>query len=274
MREKYAKDFTPKELMIVAAAREIEDQDVVFVGVGLPLAAAYLAKITHAPRARILFESGIIDSIPMDTPIGIADPRLSNKCTKSCGLFYALSLLQKGYVDISLLGGAEVDKYGNINSTVIGNYRRPDIRLPGSGGGSDAASHSKRTVILIPHEKRRLPERVSFLTSPGYISGPGDREKAGLRGGGPSRVITDLAVLGFHHKTKMMQLESLHPGVPLSDVRRNTGFGLIIPKRPRVTRPPTSKQLRLLRSEIDHRGFYANKFGEQNPIRHLCRFPR
>jgi len=127
--------------------------------------------------------------------MGIADPRLAYKCAKSCGLFYALSILQRGYVDISLLGGAEVDKYGNINSTVIGDYRRPTIRLPGSGGANDAASHSKRTVILVPHEKCRLPERVSFITSPGHIHGPNDRKEAGLERGGPSRVITDLALI-------------------------------------------------------------------------------
>jgi len=237
--------------MIVAAARQIEDQDVVFVGVGVGLAAAYLAKMTHAPKARILFESGIIDSIPRDTPIGIADPRLSRDCAKSCGLFYTLGVLQRGYVDVSLLGGAEVDKYGNINSTVIGNYRRPRIRLPGSGGANDAASHSKRTVILISHEKSRLPERVSFMTSPGYISGPRGRKEAGLSGGGPSRVITDLAVLGFHHRSKMMRLESVHQGIALAEIENNTGFELIIPRRVRITEPPTVKQLRLLRSRIN-----------------------
>ena len=261
MEKRYAKGFTTKELMIVAMAREIVDEDVVFVGVGVPLAAAYLAKITHAPRARILFESGIIDSLPIDTPIGIADPRLSYKCAKLCGLFYALSVLQRGYVDVSLIGGAEVDKYGNINSTVIGDYHRPNIRLPGSGGANDAASHSKRTVILIPHEKRRLTEKVSYITSPGYIHGPDDRKEAGLKGGGPSQVITDLAVLGFHHKSKMMQLESLHPGVSITEIKENTGFELIIPKRIRTTEPPTVEQLNLIRSKIDRHGFYTkNKF--------------
>jgi len=257
MGEKYAKDFTTKELMIVAAAREIADQDVVFIGVGLPLAAAYLAKVTHAPRARILFESGIVGSIPVDTPIGIADPRLSHNCAKSCGLFYTLSLLQRGYVDISLLGGAEVDKYGNINSTVIGEYRKPTIRLPGSGGANDAASHSKRTVILIPHEKRRLPERVSFITSPGYIRGPKDRKQAGLEGCGPTRVITDLVILGFDQKTRTMQVESIHPNVSVAEIRENTGFELRVPEKVRATEPPTVEQLKHLRTEIDPQGFYS-----------------
>lgn len=256
----YAKNFTIKEMMIVAAAREIEDRDIVFIGVGIQLAACYLAKITHAPKAKIFFESGIIDSIPIDSPLGIADQRLAYKCSKICGTFYSLSILQRGYVDVSFLGGAEVDRYGNINSTVIGDYRKPNIRLPGSGGANDAASHSKRFVILIPHERRRFPEKISFITSPGYINGPNLRKEAGLKGGGPSRVITNLAVLGFHNKSKMMQLESLHQGVSLSEVIKNTGFELILPKKVRTTEPPTVEQLKLLRSKIDPRGLYNKKY--------------
>jgi glutaconate CoA-transferase subunit B len=245
IEKNYAKNFTSQEMMIVAAAREIMDRDVVFIGVGIQLAAAYLAKITHAPNANIFFESGIIDSIPIDSPIGIADPRLAYKCSKICGNFYSLSILQRGYVDVSFLGGAEVDRYGNINSTVIGNYHKPNIRFPGSGGANDATSHSKRVVILIPHEKRRLPEKVSFITSPGYIYGPYFRKEAGLKGGGPSRVITNLAVLGFHPESKIMQLESLHQGVSLSEVIKKTGFELIIPKKVRTTESPTVEQLKL-----------------------------
>lgn len=256
---RHAKEFTARELMVVAAAREIVDRNVVFVGVGIPLAAAYLAKLSHAPRAKILFESGIIDSIPSGTPMGIADPRLAYKCAKSCGLFYALSILQRGYVDISLLGGAEVDKYGNINSTVIGDYRRPTIRLPGSGGANDAASHSKRTVMLVPHEKCRLPERVSFITSPGHIHGPNDRKEAGLEGGGPSRVITDLAVIGFHRRRKMMRLQSLHPGVSIREIKEKTGFEISIPDRIRTTEPPTVEELRVLRSQVDRDGIYTKR---------------
>ncbi len=259
MEKKYVKDYSTKELMIVAAAREIVDQDVVFVGVGIQLAAAYLAKLTHAPKSRILFESGVVDSIPVGTPRGIADPRLSYRCAKSCGLFYVLGVLQRGYVDVSLLGGAEVDKYGNINSTVIGDYRRPNIRLPGSGGANDAASHSKRIVIMIPHEKRRFPEQVSFITSPGYLHGSDDRKQTGLNGGGPSKIITDLAVLRFHHQSKIMQIESVHPGVSLKQIKENTGFKLSIPEGGRMTEPPTFEQLKLLRSRIDRNGLYTKK---------------
>lgn len=161
-----------------------------------------------------------------------------------------------------MLGAAEVDKYGKINTTVIGSYRSPSIRLPGSGGADDAASHSKRIVILIPHEKRRLPEKVSLVTSPGYIHGPGDREKAGLKRGGPSRVITDLAVLGFDHESKMMKLESLHQGVSSAENKENTGFEIMIPKNIRTTEPPTTKQLKLLRSKIDPPSFYREKWRE------------
>jgi len=254
--------YTAQELMIVTAAREIVDRDVVFVGVGIPLAAAYLAKITHAPNARIIFESGIVDSVPVDTPLGIADPRLSYSCAKICGLFYALGVLQRGYVDISLLGGAEVDRYGNVNSTAIGDYRTPTVRLPGSGGANDAASHSKRFVVLIPHEKRRLPERVSFVTSPGYIHGPDDRRETGLTGGGPCRVITDLAVMGFHPRRRIMQLESLHPNVPVSEIRDSTGFEVLTQKDVRTTEPPSKEQLKLLRTRIDPHGVYTKKWRE------------
>lgn len=259
MKRQYAQHFTNKELMIVAAAREVADDEVVFVGVGVGIAAAYLAKMTHAPHAKIIFESGIVDSDPVDSPIGIADPRLAYKCAKTCGTSYVLDLLQKGRVDVSLLGAAEVDKYGNMNSTVIGAYHKPQIRLPGSGGGNDAASHSKRTVILIVHEKRRFPETVSFITSPGYIRGPNDRKTVGLKGGGPSRVITDLAVLGFHARSKIMQVESIHPGVPFDDIRKNSGFDMSIPAGIPRTGPPTAKELNLLRSKIDRHGFFTEQ---------------
>jgi len=262
MHQRYASEFTANEQMIVAAARQIQDGDVVFVGVGLPLAAACLAKMSHAPKARIVFESGIVDSFPVGTPLGIADPRLSYRCAQSCGLFYALSILQRGYTDVSLLGAAEVDKYGNVNSTVIGDYRRPSIRLPGSGGANDAASHSKRVVILIPHEKRRLPEKVSFVTSPGYMHGPSDRKESGLKGGGPSRIITDLAVLRFHPESKIMQLESVHRDVSVSQVQQNTGFELMIPGEVPTTEPPTVEQLKLLRLKIDQHGVYTKKWRE------------
>ena len=178
MEQRYASDFTANEQMIATPSRQVQNGDVVFIGVGLPLAAACIPKMSHAPMAKLVFESGIIDSIPVGTPLGIADPRLSYRCAQSCGLFYALSILQRGYTDVSLLGAAEVDKYGNVNSTVIGDYRRPSIRLPGSGGANDAASHSKRVVILIPHEKRRPPGKVSFVTSPGYLGDPPIARKA------------------------------------------------------------------------------------------------
>jgi glutaconate CoA-transferase subunit B len=239
--------YNHREMMIVAAAREINDHDIVFIGVGAQLTAAYLAKLTHAPNAKILFESGIIDSNPVGMPIGIADPRLSFQCAKTTGIYYALSLLQRGYVDISFLGCAEVDKYGNLNSTVIGNYQKPSIRFPGSGGANDAASHSKKVVILVLHEKRRFPEKVSYVTSPGFIDGPLSREKAGLRGGGPIRVITNLGVLGFDQFSKKMRLESIHRGVTLSNIQENTGFNLILPEKIPLTKPPSPDQLNILR---------------------------
>jgi glutaconate CoA-transferase subunit B len=250
MQKKNADQCTAKELMIIAAAREIKNGDVVFVGLGIPMAAVYFAKKTHAPKAKICNEAGVIDTVPIDNPISIGDPRLSYGCAKSCGNFYCLSLLQKGCVDVGIIGGAEIDKYGNVNSTVIGDYRKPKVRLPGSGGANDFASNAKRMVIIMSHEKRRFPEKVSYITSPGFIDGPDGRQRAGLKGGGPSRVVTDMAVLGFHPESKMMQLESVHPGVSVEEVKANTNFELLIPKEVHVTAPPTPNQLRILRTKI------------------------
>jgi acyl CoA:acetate/3-ketoacid CoA transferase beta subunit len=237
-----------KDMLITASAREIADRELVYVGIGLPKLAAFLAKKTHAQRAILCIEAGVIGINSFGKPMSLGDPKVASGCTKSCGIFYTLSLLQKGVVDLCFLGGAEVDKFGNINSTVIGDYKKPKIRFPGSGGASDFASNAKRTVIMMPHEKRRFPEKVSYITSPGFIDGPEGRKKAGLKWGGPSRVITDLAVLGFHPETKAMQLESIHPGVSISEVLDNTGFDLLIPSKVPFTKRPTAKQLSILRN--------------------------
>ena len=255
-------EFTPEELMAVAAAAEIRDGEVAIIGTGLPMIASYLAKRTHAPTVSLVFESGIIDAFPRELATGVGDFRLMSNCVKTAGLYYALSLLQGGRVDLGFLGAAEIDQYGNINSTVIGNYVKPKVRLPGSGGANDIASLAKRVVIIVPHQRRKFPERVQYITTPGYLDGPGARERAGLRGAGPSRVVTNLAVMGFDDETKRMKLESLHPGVSLDDVRENTGFELIIDEANEPvpeTPAPTREQLRLLREEIDPDGIYISK---------------
>ena len=245
--------------MAVAAAREIEDGDVAFIGTGLPMIGAYLAKYTHAPAATLVFESGIVDPTPVDLAGGVGDYRLAHGATKLAGMWYALGLLQQGKVDIGFLGVAEVDPYGNINSTAIGPYGRPKVRLPGSGGANDIASMAKRFTIVCRHQKQRLVEQLHYLTTPGFLSGPGAREKAGLPGGGPVRIITDLAVMGFDPTTRRAVLQSVYPGVTPDDIRSNTGFDLSVPADPAVEAPPTNEQLHLIHEVIDPTGLYVKR---------------
>ena len=249
-------DFTREELMAVAATREIGDGEVAIIGTGLPMIAAYLAKKTHAPRSCLFFESGIIGAFPKELAIGVGDFRLLSNCVKASGLYYALSLIQGGYVDLGFLGAAEIDLYGNINSTVIGDYSHPKVRLPGSGGANDIASLAKRVVIIVPHEKRKFPSRCHYITTPGYLDGPEGRKSAGLPGGGPTRVITNLAIMGFEPASKRMQIESLHPGVSLDEVQENTGFELLVSETLTETQVPSEEQLHLLRNVIDPEGVY------------------
>ena len=249
-------DFTREELMAVAATREIGDGEVAIIGTGLPMIAAYLAKKTHAPGACLFFESGIIGAFPKELAIGVGDFRLLSNCVKASGLYYALSLIQGGYVDLGFLGAAEIDPYGNINSTVIGDYSQPKVRLPGSGGANDIASLAKRVVVIVPHEKRKFPSRCHYITTPGYLDGPEGRKSAGLPGGGPTRVITNLAIMGFDSDSKRMQIESIHPGVSLDEVQENTGFELLVSKTLTETQAPNEEQLYLLRNIIDPEGVY------------------
>ncbi len=250
---------TRDELMAVAASREIHDGEVAFIGTGLPMVAGYLAKATHAPRVNLVFESGIIDPKPVDLATGVGDYRLLHGATQVAGTWYALSLLQQGKIDIGFLGTAEIDPYGNLNSTAIGGYPKPRVRLPGSGGANDMASMAKRIVIICRHDKRRFVEKVQYITTPGYLDGPGARERAGLPGGGPVRVITDRAILGFDPKTKRMRLEAIYPGGSVDDVVANTGFELAMAERIEEVAAPTTEQLHLLRDVIDPTGIYIGE---------------
>jgi len=250
---------TRDELMAVAASREIRDGEVAFIGTGLPMVAGYLAKATHAPRVNLVFESGIIDPKPVDLATGVGDYRLLHGATQVSGTWYALSLLQQGKIDIGFLGTAEIDPYGNLNSTAIGGYPKPKVRLPGSGGANDMASMAKRIVIICRHDKRRFVEKVQYITTPGYLDGPGARERVGLPGGGPVRVITDRAILGFDPKTKRMRLEAIYPGGSVDDVVANTGFELVMAERIEQVPAPTAEQLHLLRDVIDPTGIYIGE---------------
>ena len=250
-------EYTPFELMAVAGARELKDGEIVAVGLGLPVVATFLAKRTHAPNITILFELGVIDPEPVHTGIGLSDPRILYRAKIMSNFVDMLgTVLHKGLVDVGFLGGLETDAYGNLNTTLLGDPKGKFRHFTGSGGGNDIASCARRTVIIIRHEARKLNEAVSFVTSPGYLRGGGDREAAGLQGE-PSRVITDKAVFGFDPVSKRMRLESIHPGIALEDVLSNMAFQPIVPDDLPVTEPPTAEQVRLIREEIDPEGMYA-----------------
>jgi glutaconate CoA-transferase subunit B len=258
MSKKYAKadEFSTLELMAVCGSRQIRNGDVVFIGTGLPLISAMLAKKTHAPKAKIVYEAGFIDSNAKDIALSIADSRLGYQAAAAIGLIETLGLmLQGGHVDVGFVGAAQIDEYGNINTTYIGSFDRPTVRLPGSGGGNDIISSAKRIVVIMTHEKRKMVKRLDYLTSPGFLNGPGAREEAGLLGGGPSLVVTNLCQMDFDPKTKRMRLASIHPGVTAQQVVENSGFDLIIPKTVPETKLPSHEELRLLR-EVDPTGIY------------------
>ncbi len=258
MNKKHAKpeEFTTLELMAVCGSRQIGNDEVVFIGTGLPLIAAMLAKKTHAPRAKIVYEAGFIDSNAKDIAFSIADSRLGYRASAAIGLIETLGvMLQGGHVDLGFVGAAQIDEYGNINTTYIGSFEKPSVRLPGSGGGNDIISSAKRIVAIMTHEKRKMVKKLDYLTSPGFLDGAGARERAGLRGGGPSLVVTNLCQMDFDPETKRIRLASIHPGVSVQQVLENSGFDLIVPENVPTTELPTCEELALLRT-IDPDGIY------------------
>jgi glutaconate CoA-transferase subunit B len=249
-------EFTTLELMAVCGSRQINNGEVVFVGTGLPMIASLLAKRTHAPLAKIVFESGFIDSNAKDLALSIADSRLGWRASGAIGLLETLGLMvQGGHVDVGFVGAAQIDGYGNINTTYIGSFEKPTVRLPGSGGGNDMVSSAKRIVVIMPHEKRKMVNKLDYLTSPGFLDGPRAREKAGLTGGGPSLVVTNLCQMDFDPETKRIRLATVHPSVTADQVVENSGFDLIIPAEVPTTEIPTYEEIDLLRA-IDPTGIY------------------
>ncbi len=249
-------DYTTSELMAVAGARELHDKEVIAVGVGLPVVASFLAKLTHAPSMTILFELGVIDPHPIDQGVGLADPRVWYRANVLSSFVDILGeVLHKGRVDVGFLGGLEVDQYGNLNTTLLGEPKGKFRHMVGSGGANDIASCARRTIIIMRHEERKLKMAVSFITSPGYITGGDSRLKVGLAGG-PSRVITDKAIFSFHPETKQMMLASIHPGITLDEVLATMGFLPVVPESVPVTEPPTNNQIHLIREVIDPRHMY------------------
>lgn len=253
-------EYTTIELMACAASRTLEDKKSVLVGTGLPIIAAVLAQKTHAPNLLIVFEAGGIGPrVPM-LPISVGDSRTFHKALMASSMDYVMSTAQMGYLDYGFLGAAQIDRYGNINTTVIGAHEQPKVRLPGSGGANDAGSLCWQTVILMQQDARKFVEKVDFVTTPGYLSGPGAREKAGLPAGtGPFRVITQLGIMGFDDKSKRMMLLSTHPGVSVKQVKANTGFDLIVSRKITVTELPTAQELSVLRKDIDPAGIVLKR---------------
>ena len=239
---------TASELLAVMSARLLRNGQVVFAGVGIPLLAATLAQRLHAPGLTILFEGGVIGAFiePGKLPPSTNEQRCTRRANMVLGSTEVLLLLQRGYVDVGFMGGAQIDQYGNLNSSFIGDPQHPATRLPGTGGGNDIASLTQM-IVAMKHEKRRFVQRVDFVTSPGFLTGGDSRREAGLVAGGMYRVVTDLGILGFEERSKRMRLEALHPGVMADEVQANTGFELLAAADLRVTDPPTENELAVLR---------------------------
>jgi glutaconate CoA-transferase subunit B len=245
-------DYTLTELMAVTAAREIQDGETVFAGTGLPMLGAMLAQRTYAPHCCIIFQAGTIASQLAHLPMSVGDPRAMRGAATAAGLSEVFSyVLQAGRVDVGFLSGAQIDRYGNINSTAIGlDPRHPRVRFSGSGGACDIACLARRTVIIALHEKRRFPEKVDYVTSPGWLEGGNSRQKVGLIRGGPSVVVTTKGVMRFRPDTKAMYLASYHPGLTAQAVADDTGFALDI-EGATETPVPTPDELRILREVVD-----------------------
>lgn len=247
--------YTANELMACQAARQLRDGEVAFVGIGLPNLACNLARRRHAPNLVLIYESGAVGAVPERLPISIGDPALVTGSLSVCSMFDIFSYyLQGGHIDVGFLQGSQIDRFGNLNTTVVGDYVRPSVRLPGSGGACEIASLAKRVLVITPQSKRSFPERVDFITSPGFVDGPGARLRLGLKGDGPAMVITDLGCYEFEDEE--MILTSLHPGHTLEEVKDNIGWDVRVSSRLKTTDAPTSEELRIIREELDPTHLY------------------
>jgi glutaconate CoA-transferase subunit B len=245
-------NYNTAELVAVMSARFLEDGKIVFGGAGMPLISCILAQKIHAPRLTILFEGGVIGPHVEvgKMPPSTNEQRAARRANMLLSITDILLLQQRGYVDYGFLGGAQVDQYGNLNSSFIGDADNPKVRLPGTGGANDIASLASKILVAMHHEKKRFVKKVDFVTTPGYLNGGDTREKAGLTMGGTYKVITHLGIFGFDEKTRRMRLETLHPGATVEEVKDRTGFDLLIPDKIQYTKPPTEEELRVLR-ELD-----------------------
>ena len=245
-------DYNAMELMITVGARALVDGSSVVVGTGAPCAAAMLAQRTHAPNLVILFEAGGMAPQLRAAPLSVGDSRTFYKAIQATSMNTVMDACSRGCVDYAFVGGAQIDAYGNLNSTCIGDWSQPKVRFPGSGGANDLASLCRRTIVLTLQDRRRFTERVDFITTPGYLTGKGAREAAGLPADtGPYRVITNLAVLGYDEQSCRMKVFSIHEGHTREDVVENTGFDLLFADDVEITLRPTAEELRVLREEVD-----------------------
>lgn len=250
-------DYTPQEMMVAAAAREIRDGETVFTGMRLPLIAFALAKNRHAPNAIGLFECGLMRDTPAPELLyTMSDPPNVAGALWATRMLNLMGLLQRGEVDLGFIGGAELDRFGNMNTTLLGSPESLKTKLPGSGGAADIASLSRRLVVIMPHERRRLVERVDYITSPGFGDGCGWRERVGLRRGGPSAIITTRCIFGFEATAGEAMLRSYHPGESIASIHAETGWELRVAEEVNETAPPTSEELAIIR-RYDPQGFWT-----------------
>ena len=252
------KGYALDELMVVEASRYIDDGDTVMVGTGLPMVASLFALKSHAPNMCYVVETGPVAPDVIPTPTSVSDARVMHRAVRLGSLLDALGgILQRGLADVAFLGGAQIDQFANVNSTVIGDYARPKVRFPGSGGANDLASHAARILIITRHERRRFPERCDFITSPGYIDGPEGRKNAGLPQPYPDiTVITNLTVMSVDKPEGRLRVDKLMPGVSLDQVRENTIFEPLVAPEVVNVNPPTEDELRVLRDQVDPDGVY------------------
>ena len=244
--------YSPSEIMVARAARELKNGEVVFVGIGLPNLACNLARRLHAPELVLIYESGAVGAVPDRLPLSIGDPCLATDSISVCSMVEVFNYyLQGGLIDVGFLGGAQVDRFGNINSTVIGDYEKPKVRLPGSGGACEIAIHAKKIIMVLKQSPQSFPEKIDFLTSPGFFDQTNKRKKYDFPGRGPALVITDFGVYGFTRNRHEMILREIHPGVGLKDVKDNIGWEVSVSPRLKTTIAPTSEELRIIRRELD-----------------------
>jgi len=246
----HANGVTANELLAVMGSRELKDNTTVFAGVGAPMLASGLAQRMHAPLLTMVIEGGIVGPKwkPGSLPISTNEMRAAYRAQMLPGITDAFLLAQRGFLDVGFIGGAQIDRYGNLNTSAIGgSYERPKVRLPGSGGANDIISLCHEVIILTVHEKRRFSDTVDFITSPGWLAGGDTRRRSGLLFGGVARVVTTLGVFGFDPESRRMRLEALHTGVSVDEVHANTGFEVLVSDTLTTTKPPTDEELGILR---------------------------